>query len=158
MRQTGRLAAYRHRMRGWHAFRPSSLNQQQHQPVQDQAQDRQTCLLMATRNQAGSSIWGSYTTKRLNRPFFFFSIFKEIFHFEGAQLHLHDLQNIPVRRHCLHFTGAATEAQKWVHNFARGGRGCKSPRWVLWNSRPPAQTKRHPSLLQRKTEWRTCCQ
>lgn len=43
---------------------------------------------------------------------FLYFFFPEIFHFEGAQLHLHNLQNIPVRRHCLHFTGAATEAKK----------------------------------------------
>lgn len=61
---------------------------------------------MAARDQAGTSIPGSYTLKRLKDSF------KEIFHFESSQLHLHNLQNIPARRHCLHFTGAATEAKE----------------------------------------------
>lgn len=63
---------------------------------------------MAARDWAGSSISGSYTLK-YHKDFFFF---KESSHFEGSQLHLHNLQNIPARRHCLHFTGAVTEAWK----------------------------------------------
>lgn len=67
---------------------------------------------MAAGDEAGSPISGSYTLKYPKH------LFKEIFHFEGSQLHLHNLQNIPARRHCFHFTGAATEAKKKKGNCA----------------------------------------